>query len=85
MRRLHRSDSSQKDIVGGLRACGVKVWIIGRPCDLLTYYHGRWLPMECKPEGHKKGRKDQEKQEAFLRENGVPKVTTLEGALEALK
>lgn len=84
MRRLHRSDSSQKPIVEALRKAGVAVWAIGRPCDLLTYYRGRWLPLECKPEGHKKGRKDQAEQEWFLLSYNVPKVTTPEQALEAV-
>jgi hypothetical protein len=77
-----RVDNTQTPIIAALRAIGVSVWIIGSPCDLLTYYRGRWLPMECKT--GKKARKDQEKQTAFLMHYNVPRVTTPEQAIEAV-
>ncbi len=59
-------DSSQGEIVDALRKAGAEVWIIGQPVDLLTYYRGRWLPMEAKPPTHKRGRADQAAQEAAV-------------------
>lgn len=49
---IHRSDANQGEIVKALRKCGVKCWTLGgrgRP-DLLTYWHGRYLPLEVKTE-----------------------------------
>ncbi len=89
-RYARKADSSQAEIVAALRKAGVVVEIIGRPVDLLTYYRGRWLPLECKPapEIGKRGkplavraRTDQERQDAFIAATGVKRVRT---ALEAL-
>lgn len=78
-RRMTRPDGTQTEIVEALRKAGVQVWIIGQPCDLLTFHRGIWRPLECKPV--KRIRKDQERQDAFLASTGVKKVRT---ALEAI-
>jgi hypothetical protein len=83
LRYAKRTDGTQKAIVDGLRRCGVKVWIISQPCDLLTYYRGRWQPLEAKPV-KKRNRKDQEKQTAFLVSACVPVVRNAQEALYAL-
>jgi Holliday junction resolvase len=81
-----RKDASQDAIVNALRKAGVKVWIIGRPCDLLTLYRGKWLPLECKTAkgGKLRLRKDQAEQAAFCEETGVPYVTNDVEALKAV-
>jgi hypothetical protein len=81
-RRHSRPDSVQNDIVNALRAAGVLVCVIGRPVDLLTFYRGKWLPLECKTT--KRPRKDQAAQTLFLAATGVPKVRTALEALEAV-
>jgi hypothetical protein len=78
-RRHSRPDGVQDEIVEALRKAGVFVAVIGRPVDLLTYYRGKWLPLELKRTG--RPRKDQAAQWAFTGTYGVPVVTT---ALEAL-
>jgi hypothetical protein len=78
----HRSDLTQRAIVEALRAAGVKVWHIGTPCDLLTYYRGSWQPLEAK--SHTAERKDQQKQNEFCREHDVPRCTTPLDALRAV-
>jgi hypothetical protein len=79
-----RADSTQAAIVKALRAVGIKVWIISKPCDLLTYYvpYKRWRPLECKPE--KRKRNDQPEQDEFLAEHGVLRVRTPSEAIEAI-
>lgn len=79
-----RVDSTQRAIVAALRKAGVRVFVIGRPVDLLTYHRGRWQPLECKPTTHKRGRADQAEQEAVLAECAIPKVRTAEEALKAV-
>lgn len=78
-----KTDGTQADIVAGLRALGVATWIISRPCDLLTYWKGRWLPLECKPL-KKRARKDQESQDQFVATYHVPIVRTLSEAYTAV-
>lgn len=83
-----RTDAAQAAIVDGLRQCGVTVFIIGQPVDLLTYYRGRWLPLEVKTAtktGRIRKRKDQPEQDATLAACGIPRVTTVEQALAALR
>jgi hypothetical protein len=82
-RYAKRTDSTQSSIVTALRHCGVTVWIISRPCDLLTYYKGRWKPLEVKASG-KKPRKDQAEQAEFIRSYAVPVVSTFEEAFAAI-
>lgn len=69
--------------MSGLREAYISVWIIGEPCDLLTYYPTlkRWRPLEAKPVKRRK-RRDQEEQSAFLDTYDVPIVRT---ALEAIQ
>ena len=85
MRYASRKDTTQSRIVAALRGAGVRVEIIGRPVDLLTYYRGVWLPMECKTpvKGEYRPRGDQKAQQAFISETGCPVVTSPEEALEA--
>jgi hypothetical protein len=81
-RRMTRPDGTQAEIVEGLRKAGIIVYVIGQPCDLLTYYPPlrRWRTLECKPV-KKRNRNDQEAQEIFLEVTGTPIVRT---ALEAI-
>ena len=81
-RYAKKVDATQSVIVAALRAIGVKVWIISEPCDLLTFYRKRWLPIECKPE--KRKRNDQVKQTEFLTETGTPICRTPEAAIAAV-
>lgn len=83
-----RVDSTQKAIVAALRHAGADVEIIRQPCDIAVRLRG-WPPgmflfLEAKPESHKKGRADQEKQEAKLRRYGIRKVRTPVEALQAV-
>ena len=53
MRHALRVDDCQDEVVKALRACGVKVYICGRPLDLLCAVRrkdGRWdtVLVECK-------------------------------------
>lgn len=80
---MTRPDLNQSEIVTALRQIGAKVWIIGSPVDLLTFYRGRFLPMEVK---RLKGRprRDQEKQTAFIEQTHCPVVRTALEAVQAL-
>lgn len=77
-----RVDLTQDAIVAALRQVGARVWVIGQPCDLLAFYRGRWLPLECK--STKRRDKRQKLQAEFLVDNGVPVVMTPEEALQAI-
>jgi hypothetical protein len=80
-RRTHRTDETQRDIVAALRAGGVKVWCIGRPCDLLCRAGARLFLLDC--DGVTKYRKrDKEQLENFEIWN-VRIVKTPEEALRA--
>ena len=83
-RYARKVDSTQADIIDALRKAGVRVDIIGRPVDLLTFYRGRWLPVECEGTAKKRTRKDQERQKAFIEQTGCPVVKTAEEALNAI-
>jgi hypothetical protein len=101
VRRAARIDTVQAEIVEGLRKAGYRVEIISRPVDLLVGIWGgigvgmfyrqiirRWTPMEVKTltkTGARRVRRDQEAQEAFIRETGCPVVTSLKSALKALE
>lgn len=65
MRRLHRSDATQKAIVVALRAIGAQVYVVGRPLDLLVSYRRRTLLVECKAKG---GKVRTEAQQKFVNE-----------------
>jgi len=82
-----RKDAVQKDIIAALEAVNCEVWVIERPCDLLTLFRGRWLPMECKtPQENGKVRKrnDQPVQTETLERARIPVVTTPVEALRAI-
>ena len=80
-----KTDSTQEEIVKGLRKCGYRVEIIGRPVDLLVMVgKNYWRLLEVGDIKKKKSRNDQETQKAFLAETGTPVVETVEQALEAL-
>jgi len=92
--RPTKVDTSQKEIVRALEAAQVRVWIIGKPCDLLTQFwcnrHGVfcWQPLECKTawtrKGRPKKRSDQEKQKEFLELTNTPIVTSFDEAWAVL-
>lgn len=90
--RRHRSDLSQQSIVKELRKLGYFVEIIEEPVDLLVR-HLSWPPniwkvLECKTPtktGKLRPRKDQPEQDEFCMRHGVPKVLTLDDAIEALR
>jgi hypothetical protein len=96
VRRAAKVDSTQAAIVDGLRRMGVRVEIIGQPVDLLCRYWSNrhrdfiWMPIEVKtPYGKREPkarvRSEQETQRRFLEETGVPVVTSLDEAVEALE
>lgn len=45
--RRSRTDDTQESIVGALRTCGVLVWPIAQPCDLLCRYRDRYFLLDC--------------------------------------
>lgn len=82
-----RKDATQRVIVEALEAVQCEVWIIERPCDLLTLFRGRWLPLECKtPQANGKVRKrsDQPEQTETIERTRIPVVTTPMEALRAI-
>lgn len=87
--QIHRTDTTQDAIVEELTNRGFIVKRIGRPVDLLirhpSWPHNIWRLLECKsPSGKQqklKLRKDQEEQQRFCAEHGVPYAI---GAVEAL-
>ena len=84
-------DKAQEEIVSGLRKCGYRCELIGKPVDLLvqvSYHRNHWKLLELKtPQKNGKPRKrnDQKDQDKFCEETGTPRVTSLEEALAALK
>lgn len=93
MRWAARSDTARKEIVEGLRRCGVHVWDMRRPVDLLCW-HSQWGPgtfraLEVKTARGKRAPKprfDKRRvaQAAFLALTSTPVVTDLTTALSAL-
>jgi hypothetical protein len=82
-----RKDAVQRDIVEALETAGCEVWVIEKPVDLLTLYHGRWMPLECKtPQKNGKARKrnDQPEQAEVITRTRIPIVTTPIEALRAV-
>lgn len=47
-RYAQRKDSNQSPIVSALRDCGVDVWVLHEPCDLLCGYRGLTMCLEVK-------------------------------------
>lgn len=95
MRRAAKVDTTQRDIVDGLRAAGAQVFILGQPCDLLVrYYSNRyrewtWQTLECKtPRGKKSPKavvdKRQLAQIEFLAATRTPVVLSLSDAKREL-
>ena len=95
MRRAAKKDNAQSEIVKGLRAAGYSVTVLnqeGIP-DLMVaeryWPAGMFKLLETKSKRNKDGSitldKRQEKQIEFCRAHGVPYVTTLQEALEALE
>jgi len=78
-----RVDSNQKMIVDALRACGVAVFVTGRPVDLLASRQGRTYLLEVK-ESH--SAPFTPFQEDFIPtwQDTVHVVTTIEEALAAV-
>ena len=70
--RRSRPDVNASAIVAALRQIGCMVWVIGSPCDCLTYYRGRFGVLEIKKPGFKRPRRDQERQTAFVAATGCP-------------
>lgn len=95
MRYARKADSTQVDIVAGLRKAGVRVEIIEEPCDLLCRFWCKnhqffcWQTLECKPVTGKlrpkaRRRTDQPEQTQFLTDTQTPVVTSAEEALLTL-
>jgi len=95
-RYAKKPDTTQADIVKGLRDAGIQVWIIGKPCDLLCYYWSnrlreyRWQPLEAKTPHGKRDPKAvvdprQKEQIEFIQRTGTPIVLTAQQALAALE
>lgn len=81
MRRF-RTDDTQASIVDTLRACGVLVWPIAQPCDLLCLYGGRYCLLDC--DGVTRYRKRDQQQLEKFRLWKVQVVKTPEQALKAV-
>ena len=95
MRFARKVDSTQAEIIEGLRAVGIEVHVIGEPCDLLVIFscprHNMKCKdtLECKPLIGKKNpkariRTDQAEQTEFLKRTDTPVVTSSLEALLAL-
>lgn len=90
MRRAAKRDRTERPIIDGLAAHGIRTWQLDFPCDLLCHMpDGTWRVLEVKtPCGKRnpkpKQRSDQPEQSKFLRETNTPVVTSLEDALTAL-
>lgn len=85
MRRRHRTDLSQPDIVDALRACGDYVAIIGRPVDLLVRSGTTYWTAEAKTPG-KNQKREQPAQITHRKdaaEHGAPhfKLMTVDEAI----
>lgn len=94
-RRAAKIDSAQPEIVEGLRARGIDVWIVGYPVDLLLWF---WCERHCdrcfmlleikSPTGKKapkaRFRQEQKEQNEFLERTNTPAVISLDGALFAI-
>lgn len=83
IRRAKKRDKAEPAIVTALEQAGAEVFILDKPCDLLTLYRGRWQPLEVKT-GKYRPRKDQAEQTAVLSRTAIPIVTTPLEALQAI-
>ncbi len=92
MRRAAKVDSTQAEIVKGLRDAGYHVTIMKLPVDLAVRKSG-WPPsifafLESKTpdaKGRVRERKDRETQNKFRAAHGVPAVCSSREALEWLR
>jgi len=89
----HRNDLSQRPLVSALRQAGIRVWKIGRPCDLLLYFWCNrhhdfcWQTLEVKtaqPNGRRKIRYDQAQQTEFILSTRTPIAVDFPSAWTAL-
>jgi hypothetical protein len=90
-----RPDTSQADIVKGLRAAGYGVEIQGKPVDLRIWHHGRWglnrfVEIETKTLYGKRVPKiildpRQKAQADYCATHGVPYCATLDEAMSYLR
>lgn len=46
-----RTDANQAEIVAALRAFGALVWVVNRELDLVVYYRGHLVLLDCKVKG----------------------------------
>ena len=89
-RYARKPDESQPGIVEALRKAGWRVWIIGRPVDLLCWKAGHGFRcLEAKTaQGKKKPKavidKRQKEQIEFINTTGTPRVTSPREALLAV-
>ena len=85
--KRNKPDANQPEIVQALRDVGAKVWLIGRPLDLLIAFRGKLTLMEIKnPDGEDKVSKSQQVTIDLLESVGVrvPVVRSVDEAIEAL-
>ena len=76
-RYARKVDAAQPKIVETLREAGVVVEIIGEPVDLLTWYRGKFLPLEVKTPGEPKHSSERcQRQDKFIADTGCPVVET---------
>lgn len=92
-RRAAKSDTARAEIVEGLRKCGVFVWDIRRPVDILCWHSrfgvGNFKVLEVKTAYGKRNpkariRRQQKAQNDFLALTFTPVVTNLDEALVCL-
>lgn len=95
MRWAAKRDTAEREIINALEKAGAMVWQTDIPCDLLVRYlsraygHYLWLPMEVKTLYGKKAPKAridkrQKGQNKFLKDSGIPVVTSPEQALRLI-
>lgn len=80
--KRHRKDDTQDAIVAALRDMGIRVWPIGRPCDLLVQRAGQNFLLDC--DGVSRYRVRSDEQLRIFAEWGVVLVKTPEEALKAV-
>jgi hypothetical protein len=83
----NRRDNSEIAIVDALEAAGVFVYRLNEPVDLLCWFRGAWVLLECKsPRPTREGGryKGSASQQAFCKAFDVPVVSTPEQAIAAI-
>jgi hypothetical protein len=85
LRTAARIDANQQEIVDGLRKFGAKVWIIGRPVDLLVLHRRKFYVMEIKdPAKPPSERRLTDAQVEFFTECGDAPVRIITTLIEAI-